>query len=191
MSLTHALLGVLDARPMNGYELTKFFDSATRWVWSAPQSQIYTTLPKMEADGLIEGSTQERGTRMKTQVYAITDKGRKELAQWAGTPHPLPPHRDAFFLQALFLDMVDEQAAAAVLENFIAEHEEMIRRWSEHRDLLLAGATPLMRERLAARPAAEHGRIVALKAQAFQGEIARATALVQWARDTLDLITSE
>ena len=53
MSLQHAILGVLEARPMTGYELVQFFDSSMAWVWSAPQSQIYPRLRAMERDGLI------------------------------------------------------------------------------------------------------------------------------------------
>ena len=34
MSLRHALLGVLAARPMSGYDLSQFFDSSTGWVWT-------------------------------------------------------------------------------------------------------------------------------------------------------------
>lgn len=190
MSLTHALLGVLDSRPMNGYELTKFFHTSAQWVWSAPQSQIYTTLRRMEDRGLIEGSTQERVTRMKSTVYSITAAGRAELISWVGTPRDLAPPRDAFFTQALFLDLVEETAAIEVLEKFVAQTEELIRRWSEHRDLLRARATPLLRERLANRPAEDHDRIVNLKVQVFQGEIYRAEALVAWARETMKIVTS-
>ena len=37
---------------MTGYELARFFDASTAWVWSAPHSNIYPALRKMEAEGL-------------------------------------------------------------------------------------------------------------------------------------------
>jgi DNA-binding PadR family transcriptional regulator len=75
MSLRHALLGVLVARPMSGYELSQFFDSSTGWVWTAPHSQIYPLLGRMENDGVIEAEDQVRGTRLKRKVYSVTPDG--------------------------------------------------------------------------------------------------------------------
>ena len=188
MSLTYALLGVLESRPMNGYELTKFFDSAARWVWSAPQSQVYTTLRRMQDDGLIAGAAQTRTTRTTSHVYSITDKGRAELMSWVATPHDQPPTRDAFLLQALYFDDVSPQEAAAVVREFMATRERLIEQWTVQRDLLLKKDTPLIRERLRQRPTDQHERIARLKAHVFQGQIDRAVADVEWARHALELI---
>ncbi|MFK4037730.1 PadR family transcriptional regulator [Nonomuraea wenchangensis] len=188
MSLQHALLGVLEARPMNGYELTRFFEAAPRWVWSAPQSQIYPTLRQMEQAGLIEGQKEIRGTRLSRTVYSITARGLAELRTWLGTPHTPPPARDAFFLQALFFDMIEPDRAAPVLKAFIAEQEQLAAEWRAHREALLAKDTPLLKERLKNRPAAEHDRIAALKAHVFAGQIAVAEARAAWARESLRLL---
>ena len=40
MSLRHALLALLDASPMTGYELTKIFDQSASRVWHATHPQI-------------------------------------------------------------------------------------------------------------------------------------------------------
>ncbi|MEU0481229.1 PadR family transcriptional regulator [Streptosporangium sp. NPDC006013] len=188
MSLQHALLGVLEARPMNGYELTRFFDAAPRWVWSAPQSQIYPTLRQMEQAGLIEGQKEIRGTRLKRTVYSITERGLEELRTWLGTGHALAPVRDSFFLQALFFDMIDADRAAPVLKAYIAEQEQLITEWRAHREALLAKDTDLLKERLKNRPPAEHDRIAGLKAHVFTGQIAVAQARVDWARESLRLL---
>jgi len=188
MSLTHALLGVLEARPMNGYELTQFFDSAARWIWSAPQSQIYTTLVRMQKDGLIEGASQVRANRKQSSVYTITELGYQELRQWVGSGHPLPPVRDAFLLQSLFFDVVEPDDAAKAVNEFIAEHEQRILQWEAHRDMLLAKETPLIQERLRRRPAEQHEWIARLKAHVFQGEIDRASASVAWGRQMLEIL---
>ncbi|MGW0593881.1 PadR family transcriptional regulator [Streptosporangium sp. NPDC002607] len=188
MSLQHALLGVLEARPMNGYELTRFFDAAPRWVWSAPQSQIYPTLRQMEQAGLIEGQKEIRGTRLKRTVYSITERGLEELRTWLGTGHALAPVRDSFFLQALFFDMIDADRAASVLKAYIAEQEQLITEWRAHREALLAKDTDLLKERLKNRPPAEHDRIAGLKAHVFTGQIAVAQARADWARESLRLL---
>jgi DNA-binding PadR family transcriptional regulator len=181
MSLQHALLGVLEARPMNGYELTRFFEAAPRWVWSAPHSQIYPTLRQMEQEEI-------RGTKLRRMVYSITERGLEELRAWVGTGHAAPPVRDAFFLQALFFDMVDPEQAAAVLRTYIAEQEKLIAEWRAHSEALLAKETDLLKERLKNRPPAEHDRIARLKAHVFAGQIAVAQARADWARESLRLL---
>ena len=138
MSLRHALLGVLAARPMSRYELSQFFDSSTGWVWTAPHSQIYPLLGRMENDGVIEAEDQVRGTRLKRKVYSVTPDGLEELKEWIGTPHPTPGSRDPVLTQALLFDMIEPERAAAVLETFIVEQETIARESREHNKRLLA-----------------------------------------------------
>ena len=100
---------------MSGYELSQFFDSSTGWVWTAPHSQIYPTLAKMQSEGLIESEDQVRGARLKRKVYSITPRGLDELCAWVGTPHPTTASRDVLLTQALLFDMVEPERAAEVL----------------------------------------------------------------------------
>jgi len=52
--LRHALLALLEARPMTGYELAKQFDVSAAYVWHAHHPQIYTELRRLEAARLVE-----------------------------------------------------------------------------------------------------------------------------------------
>lgn len=188
MSLRHALLGVLAARPMSGYELSQFFDSSTGWVWTAPHSQIYPLLGKMQNDGVIESEDQVRGKKLKRKVYSITASGLDELTAWIGTPHPTPGSRDPVLTQALLFDMVEPGRAAEVLEAFIVEQETIARESREHSKRLLAKETPLLRERLKNRPAHDHDRIARLKSNVFEGQAMMAETRVAWARTELALL---
>jgi DNA-binding PadR family transcriptional regulator len=188
MSLRHALLGVLAARPMSGYELSQFFDSSTGWVWTAPHSQIYPLLAKMQNDGVIESENQIRGTKLTRKVYSITPEGLDELVAWVGTPHPSPGSRDPLLTQALLFDMIAPDRAAAVLETVIAEQEAVARESREHSKRLLAKETPLLQERLRNRPPDEHERIARLKAHVFEGQAQLAETRAAWARAELDLL---
>ncbi|MFD1049816.1 PadR family transcriptional regulator, partial [Kibdelosporangium lantanae] len=137
MSLQHALLGVLDARPMSGYDLVQFFDSSTGWVWAAPQSQIYPTLRRMQRDELIVGDDEPRGPRLTRTVYSLTDAGRAELRSWLATPHELAPARDPFLLQAVNFEMIEPVQAGAVLDEFIKEQERIARETLPRVDIKL------------------------------------------------------
>ena len=173
---------------MSGYELTQLFGASTRWVWSAPQSQIYPALKKMEENGLIEGEEQQRGTRMTRTVYAITAAGMAELREWIGTPLPIPPSRDALEVQALYFDLVPAESAKRVLKEFIGEQEDALEHAEAHRARLLAKDTELLRERMSKRPVAEHDRMAKLKAHVFAGHAAVARTRLAWAQEGLRLL---
>ena len=188
MSLQHAVLGVLEARSMSGYELTRFFESSARWVWSAPQSQIYPLLRRLEEAGFVEGEAQVRGERLKRVQYSITEAGIDELRSWLREDHDEPTPRDPLLLQAIFFDIIEPEEADAVLVEHIARLRKNIEQWAAHRALLLARQTPLLQERLARRDPADHQRVAALKAHAFDHLIDAATARIAWAQRTQEIL---
>ncbi|WP_202874513.1 PadR family transcriptional regulator [Kribbella kalugense] len=185
----HAILGMLEAQPMNGYDLARGFDASTGCaVWSAPRSQIYPMLRKMEDAGLVEAESQIRGTRLERRVYSVTDAGLAELREWVGTPQDTTVKRDAILLQALFLDLVEPEVAVEVLEHIIAEQTELVAGWERQADQVREMRTPVLRARLKHREAAEHERIAELKAHVHMGGAALARARVEWAEQGLALL---
>jgi DNA-binding PadR family transcriptional regulator len=188
MSLPHAILGVLEARPMTGYELTRFFESTARWVWTAPQSQIYPLLRKLQDAGWIAGEDQVRGVKLQRTSYSITSDGLAELRRWLGDTYAEPSVRDALLLKSLFFDLAEPSVARGVLEEHIAELEERVGQWSVHRARLLARDTPLLRERLAHRPVEVHERVARLKAHVFDYLIEQAEMRIRWCRETIVIL---
>ena len=84
MSVRHSLLALLSAGPMHGYGLKTEFEAATGEVWPLNVGQVYTTLGRLERDGLVTAGADADGQK----VYEITGAGREELAQWFETPVP-------------------------------------------------------------------------------------------------------
>jgi DNA-binding PadR family transcriptional regulator len=191
VTLRYALLGVLEARPMTGYELAQFFDESTGWVWSAPHSNIYPQLRKMEEEGLLTSHTEIRGERLERTVYSISGEGVEELRAWVSSDPGPVNQRDPLFLRSTFFDMVAAEDAEALLEEFIARQTQLIKHWGSHRDALLRKETPLIKERLKRRPQAEHDRIAMLKANTFQGMIDQAKVRIKWARHTITLVRGD
>lgn len=183
MSLQHALLGVLEARPMSGYDLVQFFSGSSGYVWAAPQSQIYPTLRRMEEAGLISGDDEQRGPRLTRTVYSVTEKGLAELRNWLSTPGKPQPVRDSVLLQALHFDMIDAEQAHAVLAQFIREQESAAEEAERHRDRLLRQETPLLVERFSRRDSADRDHIARIKAHVFEGLAAVARTRADWARE--------
>jgi DNA-binding PadR family transcriptional regulator len=82
MSVRHSLLALLDAGPMHGYGLKTEFEAATGDVWPLNVGQVYTTLGRLERDGLVGAGADADGQK----TYAITKAGRDELRRWFDTP---------------------------------------------------------------------------------------------------------
>ena len=84
MSIRHGLLALLERGPSHGYQLRAEFDSATGATWPLNVGQVYTTLDRLERDGLVvqEGAPDADGRI----AYRITDDGRAEVRTWFGSP---------------------------------------------------------------------------------------------------------
>jgi DNA-binding PadR family transcriptional regulator len=84
MPIRHGLLALLERGPMYGYELRSEFEASTGATWPLNIGQVYTTLSRLERDGLVEPDRDADGDGKTT--YRITDDGRDELARWFATP---------------------------------------------------------------------------------------------------------
>ena len=81
MSVPHALLALLSEGPKYGLRLQNEFESRTGEVWPLNVGQVYTTLQRLERDGLVETDDGE-GERSQKR-YRITAAGAEELARLA------------------------------------------------------------------------------------------------------------
>jgi DNA-binding PadR family transcriptional regulator len=84
VSVRHSLLALLSAGPMHGYGLKTEFEAATGDVWPLNVGQVYTTLGRLERDGMVTAETDADGQK----IYQITAPGRDELTRWFETPVP-------------------------------------------------------------------------------------------------------
>ena len=99
--LRYALLGLLARQPSHGYDLKNEIEHALGGNWEINFGQIYTTLNRLERDGLVsepDGAKDARGKR----IYAITSTGRAELEVWLDQPIENPPQlRDEFIVKLI------------------------------------------------------------------------------------------
>ena len=99
MSVPHALLALLSGEPKHGLRLQNEFESRTGEVWPLNVGQVYTTLGRLERDGLVESDGDGERARKR---YRITPAGSEELAGWLRTPPGLvPPPRDELVIKVL------------------------------------------------------------------------------------------
>ncbi len=88
MSVRASILAVLTLGECHGYQLRQEIDSRTGGSWQINIGQIYSTLERLERDGLVEsaGSNDQGQTR-----YRVTPSGSVEAQEWLTTAIPSSP----------------------------------------------------------------------------------------------------
>jgi DNA-binding PadR family transcriptional regulator len=83
MSIRHGLLALLERGQMYGYQLRSSFEAETGATWPLNIGQVYSTLTRLERDGLVRALPEHDGGQ---RPYEITNAGRAELTLWFATP---------------------------------------------------------------------------------------------------------
>ena len=83
MSVKHGLMALLWAEPMYGAQLRNEFERRTGSTWPLNIGQVYTTMARLERDGLVETGGDDTNPR---RSYRLTPAGRSFVAKWWQTP---------------------------------------------------------------------------------------------------------
>lgn len=83
MSIRYSLLALLSEGDAYGYVLRSRFEDLTGGVWPLNIGQVYTTLARLERDGLVTDAGADDDGRV---MYALTEAGRADLAGWWAVP---------------------------------------------------------------------------------------------------------
>ncbi|TWE19376.1 PadR family transcriptional regulator [Kitasatospora atroaurantiaca] len=115
MSIRHGLLALLDQGPRYGYQLRTEFEARTGATWPLNVGQVYTTLGRLERDGLVAPHGEDDEGH---QFYAVTEAGRAELRNWFDTPVPRTnPPRDELAIKLAMAVTVPGVDVAAVVQS--------------------------------------------------------------------------
>ncbi|MCS4276189.1 DNA-binding PadR family transcriptional regulator [Mycetocola sp. BIGb0189] len=111
MSIRHSLLALLSEGPRYGYQLRGDFESRTGSTWPLNIGQVYTTLDRLERDGLVVNDGDDGAGHV---IYRLSEAGRAEADGWFATPvvNQNPPRNELAIklALALTLDGVDVSA---------------------------------------------------------------------------------
>lgn len=113
MSIRQSLLALLEDGPRYGYQLRAEFEQRTGATWPLNVGQVYTTLQRLERDGLVEPA----GGADEAQVYyRITDAGRAEVTTWFATPveRSTPPRDELAIKLALAVTVPGVDVASVI-----------------------------------------------------------------------------
>jgi DNA-binding PadR family transcriptional regulator len=116
MSVSMSILAILKEGPSYGLQLKTDFEGRTGGVWPLNVGQVYTTLDRLERDGLAR-LTGEAGEGGKQKVYEITDEGRTRVRDWFSMGEQIgAPPRDGLVLKLVMAASHPGVEASAVIQ---------------------------------------------------------------------------
>ena len=129
MSVRHALLALLSEGPKYGLQLRQEFEARTGEVWPLNVGQVYTTLARLERDGLV---TSDEGDGEGPQKnFRITATGKKDLGEWLRTPPDLSsPPRDELVIKVLVALRVPGVDVRDVIQVHRRHLVELMQEWT-------------------------------------------------------------
>ena len=133
MSVPHALLALLSEGPKYGLQLRQEFEARTGEVWPLNVGQVYTTLQRLERDGLVESD--DAGREGPQKGFRITAQGEQELAGWLRMPPDLSsPPRDELVIKVLVALRVPGTDVHEVIQAHRRYVVELMQQWTRIKD---------------------------------------------------------
>jgi len=136
VSVRHALLALLSEGPKYGLQLREEFEAGTGEVWPLNVGQVYTTLQRLERDGLAEsdGADAEGPQRR----FRITAAGQRELAGWLRTPPDMTsPPRDELVMKILVAMRVPGTDVPGVIQAHRRYLVQLMQQWTRIKESLV------------------------------------------------------
>lgn len=131
MSVRNGLMALLSSGSRHGYELKKELEERTGSLWALNVGQVYTTLSRLERDGLVTETSPAPGATdpQDQRQYTLTETGRREVDEWFSTPRTRPaPDRDELVIKLTLAASLDDVDVDAVIDaQRVATTEELQR----------------------------------------------------------------
>ena len=131
MSVRHALLALLSEGPKYGLQLREEFEARTGEVWPLNVGQVYTTLQRLERDGLVAALDGEESEEGPQKAFKITPAGVGELGDWLRVPPDLSaPPRDELVMKILIAAQVPGTDVHEVIQAHRTYLIQLMQEWT-------------------------------------------------------------
>jgi DNA-binding PadR family transcriptional regulator len=129
VSVRHALLALLSEGPKYGLQLRQEFEASTGEIWPLNVGQVYTTLQRLERDGLVESDDDaEEGPQ---KGFHLTPEGEGELTKWLRTPPDLTsPPRDELVIKVMVALRMPDADVHDVIQIHRRYLVELMQQWT-------------------------------------------------------------
>ncbi len=127
MSVSYALLGLLEHEPSHGYDLKRQYDGYFGQDKPLPFGQVYSTLSRLVRDGRAAARGNAPGEGPERKLYAITGDGETALSAWLATPEPPEPHLQTVLAVKVILALLSGRPAEDYLDAQRHAHLQRMR----------------------------------------------------------------
>jgi DNA-binding PadR family transcriptional regulator len=129
MALTpQVILGLVEEEsPTHGYGLKQRHDHHFRRARPLHLGQIYSTLGRLERDGLVTLAGVEHESGPERKLYAITDEGIQATGAWLSKPEAPAPYLQPTLYAKVVLALVTDRDPHPFLDAQRAVHLERMR----------------------------------------------------------------
>lgn len=129
MSVRHALLALLSEGPKYGLQLREEFVERTGEVWPLNVGQVYTTLQRLERDGLVQSD--DAADPGPQKGFRITEGGEHELTGWLRTPPDMAsPPRDELVIKILVAARLPGVDVHEIIQSHRRYLVELMQQWT-------------------------------------------------------------
>jgi PadR family transcriptional regulator AphA len=138
MSIEYAILGLLNLRPLTGYDIKKIFVGSAMIYWSGNNNQIYTTLVKLHENELVTLEVELHADSPSRKIYSITAKGQAELKKWLLSEPEPPQLKNSFLIQLAWADQLSPDELDTLLGKYESEMQmqvSMLRTQERQRNI--------------------------------------------------------
>ena len=116
--MKYLFLALLAGQPTHGYDLMQKYEELFSTVLPPLNAgQIYTTLSRLERDGLVHKFAVEQERKPDKRVYELTKQGRKALLAWFDEPLVGPRIKDNFYMKLTSARMTDLMDPRQLIES--------------------------------------------------------------------------
>lgn len=134
MSIKNGLMALLAEEPRHCYALKSHFEERTGRAWTLNIGQVYSTLERLERDGLVAAAGDEDGPG---RSYHLTDHGRLLLEEWFVEPVMVdPPPRDELAIKLLLVMGAPQVDAAPLIQRQRTALVGVLQRYTRQKETL-------------------------------------------------------
>ncbi len=102
MAIGDALLALLIPGPRHGYDLKRAHDEWFAGMRPLAFGQVYSTLSRLQRDGLAQVAHTESGEGPERVIYELTEPGRQQVIEWLSEPvDPASAHAEELIRKTL------------------------------------------------------------------------------------------
>ena len=119
---------------MSGYDMRKELQQSLIYFWQESNGQIYPTLKRLTAQGLIARVPERERNRRERQVYTLTAEGRRRLRDWLAQAPKAQPVRNEFLMKLFLGHSAPAGACLEHIRRYRAEQEQLLAMFLIFRD---------------------------------------------------------